>query len=55
MKFDSLKTQRLLIRRLSLLDAPAIAAYRNLPEVARFQSWESYSVAKATEACRSDE
>ena len=35
-------TQRLLLRRLRSEDASPIAAYRSLPEVARFQSWETF-------------
>ena len=30
-------------------DAPAIRAYRNLPDVARFQSWDSFSASDAEE------
>jgi len=37
-----LKSPRLLLRQLQLGDAAAIAAYRSLPEVARYQSWESF-------------
>jgi RimJ/RimL family protein N-acetyltransferase len=33
---------RLRLRRLGADDAAAICAYRSLPEVARFQSWESF-------------
>jgi RimJ/RimL family protein N-acetyltransferase len=43
MKFDSLKTERLFIRRLSKEDAQTMARYRSIPEVAEFQSWDSYS------------
>jgi RimJ/RimL family protein N-acetyltransferase len=42
--FRDLFTPRLRLRRLCLEDAPAIHAYRALPEVARYQSWESYSL-----------
>lgn len=34
-----LYTDRLVLRRLVLADADALAAYRSLPEVARYQSW----------------
>ncbi len=37
-----LRSPRLLLRPLRLQDAGAIAAYRSLPEVARFQSWASF-------------
>ena len=43
-----LRSPRLLLRRLRLEDAPAIVAYRSLPEVARFQSWESFGLEDAT-------
>jgi len=39
---DGLSSPRLLLRRLERGDAAAICGYRSLPEVARFQSWESY-------------
>jgi RimJ/RimL family protein N-acetyltransferase len=38
---------RLCLRRLRPEDATAICAYRGLPEVARFQSWESFGLADA--------
>jgi RimJ/RimL family protein N-acetyltransferase len=34
-------TPRLLLRRLALPDCEAVLAYRSLPEVARYQSWEN--------------
>jgi RimJ/RimL family protein N-acetyltransferase len=37
-----LRSPRLLLRRLCPEDAAALCAYRSLPEVARFQSWESF-------------
>ena len=41
-------TERLVLRPLQLDDAPAFAAYRRDPEVARYQSWDStYSQADA--------
>lgn len=43
--FDS---AHLVLRRFSAGDLPAFLAYRNDPEVARFQSWESLSLAEAT-------
>lgn len=39
--FDSLKTSRLTVRRFRASDATAFAAYRNDPEVERYQGWES--------------
>jgi RimJ/RimL family protein N-acetyltransferase len=42
-----LLTPRLRLRRLRPGDAVGICAYRSLPEVARFQSWESYSLEDA--------
>ncbi len=42
--FSELKSPRLQLRRLCLDDAPAVCAYRALPEVARYQSWESYTL-----------
>ena len=47
--FQSLETERLVIRRLHDDDVDALVAYRNLPEVAWMQLWESYS---AEEACK---
>lgn len=37
-----LKSPRLFLRPLRLDDAAALVTYRSLPEVARFQSWESF-------------
>lgn len=37
--FEELVTDRLTIRRFAATDAPALAAYRSVPEVARYQSW----------------
>ena len=42
-----LRSPRLVLRRLRSDDAGPIAAYRSLPEVARFQSWESFGLADA--------
>jgi RimJ/RimL family protein N-acetyltransferase len=42
-----LKSPRLLLRPLRSEDAASIAAYRSLPEVARFQSWDSFGLADA--------
>lgn len=45
--FPELRTERLLLRRLVPSDAPAIARYRALPEVARYQSWDAFTVGDA--------
>ena len=46
--FDRLRTPRLVLRRFSADDAEAFAAYRSVPEVARFQSWDApYPVDRA--------
>src|SRR4051794_41978697 len=42
-----LLSTRLRIRRLGAGDAAGICAYRSLPEVARFQSWESFTLEDA--------
>lgn len=36
-----LQTDRLLIEPMTVADAPALSAYRSVPEVARFQSWDA--------------
>jgi aminoglycoside 6'-N-acetyltransferase len=38
--FCSLATDRLMIRRFEAADASAFAAYRSVPAVARYQSWD---------------
>lgn len=43
-----LDSARLVLRRFSGGDLAAFHAYRNDPEVARFQGWESFSVGEAT-------
>ena len=42
-----LRTTRLVLRPLGSEDAASIVAYRSLPEVARYQSWESFGPADA--------
>ncbi len=42
-----LTSERLILRRFIDSDAQALAAYRNDPEVARYQSWERCSLAEA--------
>jgi RimJ/RimL family protein N-acetyltransferase len=43
----SLLSERLLLRRLEHGDASALCSYRSLPEVARYQSWESFGYEEA--------
>ena len=45
--FTELRSPRLTLRRLRVEDAPALCAYRGLPEVARYQSWDAYTLADA--------
>jgi RimJ/RimL family protein N-acetyltransferase len=40
--FTELCSPRLILRRLRRDDLAALCAYRSLPEVARYQSWESF-------------
>jgi RimJ/RimL family protein N-acetyltransferase len=42
-----LRSQRLLLRPLRSEDSAPITAYRSLPEVARFQEWDSFGPADA--------
>jgi len=42
-----LHTRRLILRRLVPADAAALARYRGLAEVARYQSWEAFTLADA--------
>jgi RimJ/RimL family protein N-acetyltransferase len=44
-----LRSSRLCLRRLRPEDADAISGYRSLPEVARFQSWESFGPTDAAD------
>ena len=39
---DQLRSARLILRRLLPADAAALCAYRSLPEVARYQYWDSF-------------
>ena len=39
--FERLLTPRLVLRRFTSVDAERFAAYRSVPEVARYQSWEA--------------
>ncbi len=46
--FDRLLTPRLVLRRFTSTDASTLAAYRSMPEVARFQGWDApYPVERA--------
>lgn len=45
-----LRTERLIIRRFRLEDAPAFAAYRSDPDVARYQSWSAPFALDAAQA-----
>ena len=40
--FTELRSPRLILRRLRRDDLAALCVYRSLPEVARYQSWESF-------------
>jgi RimJ/RimL family protein N-acetyltransferase len=44
LKFEKLETERLCLRRLTDADLEAFVEYRDLPQVARYQSWDAYSV-----------
>lgn len=47
MVFTTLQTERLVVRRFTDSDLPTFMAYRNDPEVARYQSWDSISERRA--------
>ena len=47
MVFTQLETPRLIIRRFQDKDLAAFVDYRNDPEVARYQSWDSISAPRA--------
>ena len=47
MKFNNIKTERLLIRKLTEKDSSCMSLYRSLTEVAEFQSWEKFSEKEA--------
>lgn len=46
--FKAIETERLTIRRLQNTDLAPLVAYRNLPEVAWMQLWDSYSKEQAS-------
>ena len=45
--FTELRSLRLILRRLRGDDLAALCAYRSLPEVARYQDWESFGLDEA--------
>ena len=45
--FVELRTARLVVRRFDLDDVATFAAYRSDHEVARYQSWDSYTLERA--------
>ena len=45
--FEDLPTDRLRIRRFRTEDAPVFAAYRSDPDVARYQSWDTFTLQEA--------
>jgi RimJ/RimL family protein N-acetyltransferase len=45
--FDRIKSQRLILRRFRDADLAPFVAYRNDPEVARYQSWDSFDEREA--------
>lgn len=46
MSFHAIESTRLILRRFRNADLPVLLAYRNDPEIARYQSWESFSEAE---------
>jgi RimJ/RimL family protein N-acetyltransferase len=48
-----LESPRLVLRRFAAGDAAALAEYRSDPEVARYQSWESFSAEEAASLIQS--
>jgi len=46
-EFEPIETARLRLRRFAAADLPAFLAYRNDPEVARYQGWETISAGEA--------
>jgi RimJ/RimL family protein N-acetyltransferase len=46
--FDQLESKRLILRRFKYADLAPLLAYRNDPEVARYQAWESCTEREAT-------
>jgi RimJ/RimL family protein N-acetyltransferase len=52
MPFTRLETGRLIIRRFADVDLAALLAYRNDPDIARYQSWESFTEEEARDFIR---
>jgi aminoglycoside 6'-N-acetyltransferase len=50
--FQTLSSERLLMRRFEPSDAPALAGYRSDPEVARYQGWEACTLGDAESMIR---
>jgi RimJ/RimL family protein N-acetyltransferase len=46
-EFATIETERLRLRRFADADLPAFIAYRNDPDIARYQSWEAITKAEA--------
>jgi RimJ/RimL family protein N-acetyltransferase len=46
--FTRLESERLILRRFKASDLAPFLAYRNDPEVARYQTWDSYTEREAT-------
>lgn len=47
MKFVPIYTERVCLRPFETTDLKSFTSYRNDPEVARYQSWESYTIEQA--------
>jgi RimJ/RimL family protein N-acetyltransferase len=47
-EFTRLESERLILRRFADSDLAPFLAYRNDPEVARYQAWESFTAQEAT-------
>lgn len=47
----TVQSSRVMLRPLMLADAPTLAAYRSHPDVARYQSWETYTLKDAEALC----
>lgn len=50
--FNVIETQRLTIRRFQATDKAAFLAYRNDPDIARYQNWEAFTDEQATQLIR---
>jgi RimJ/RimL family protein N-acetyltransferase len=47
--FNNIESERIILRRFIDSDLPSFLSYRNDPDVARYQSWETTSLAEAEE------